>query len=539
MTLEAQAWIDLISREYPPSQERVIYIAPYRKTLCIRKDVWTQHFGTFDGVVLQPGDEIVLAPAAEGGSRIPPPAWAIEQLDLGSGDDVCITQRDGRFALKKLALRAQATPVPGCTVIDTFTDRLVTRSYAHHPDLDDIQLPTLQDWLSGMGCLRYDPLPPFEAMDGQLGLLARKTFMGGWTAADRQAARTLSAQIAATQDPDGSWEGDVLFTAANLIRLRQLELPPDDPAPAKAAEWLLARPEPAGLPGLYLVSDELAERFNEWKCRPGATGRPHRRESKGEFARFVDGVGYAINYAMDACELRLTWTTALVLEALLRCGLHLAPRVVRALNTLFALSGDGGGGWCGCGYLDARVDVPASTAPADLNRFTIPRGNIPHAVDWFPEPNDILHPTFDGAYRSLQVDERRALRVKSWHNTGLCTMVMNRALSYHPDYAGSTLEAIGALRLAYCQSAYGTWGEMVHLSSMLGFLARSTHPLAAFLVLRSVPRLIHAQRPDGLWQEASLAHSDKAFPPPTAEGSAYMILSALQRFGFLEPLLPG
>ena len=481
----------------------------------------------------------MLAPAAEGGPRIPLPAWAIEQLDLGSGDDVCITQRDGRFALKKLALRAQATPVPGCTVIDTFTDRLVTRSYAHHPDLDDIQLPTLQDWLSGMGRLRYDPLPPFEAMDGQLGLLARKTFMGGWTAADREAACTLRAHIAATQDPDGSWEGDVLFTAANLIRLRQLELPPDDPAPAKAAEWLLARPEPAGLPGLYLVSDELAERFNEWKCRPGATGRPHRRESKGEFARFVDGVGYAINYAMDACELRLTWTTALVLEALLRCDLHLAPRVVRALNTLFALSGDGGGGWCGCGYLDARVDVPASTAPADLNRFTIPRGNIPHAVDWFPEPNDILHPTFDGAYRSLQVDERRALRVKSWHNTGLCTMVMNRALSYHPDYAGSTLEAIGALRLAYCQSAYGTWGEMVHLSSMLGFLARSTHPLAAFLVLRSVPRLIHAQRPDGLWQEASLAHSDKAFPPPTAEGSTYMILSALQRFGFLEPLLPG
>jgi hypothetical protein len=74
---------------------------------------------------------------------------------------------------------------------------------------------------------------------------------------------------------------------------------------------------------------------------------------------------------------------------------------------------------------------------------------------------------------------------------------------------------------------------------MLGFLARSTHPLAAFLVLRSVPHLIHAQRPDGLWQEAPLAYSNKAFPPPTAAESAYMILSALHRFGFLDPLLPG
>jgi hypothetical protein len=517
----------------------VVYTAPYRKTLRIRKEAWRQCFDAFEGVTLRPGDEIVLAPAEEGGSRIPLPAWAIEQLDLGSGDNVCITQRDGRFALKKLALVQEATPVPGCTVIDTFADRLVTRSYGHHPDLDDIQLSTLQGWLSGMGRLRYDPLPPFEEMAGHLGLLARKGFLGGWTAADREAARALSAQIAAAQDPEGSWEGDVLLTAANLIRLRQLELSPDAPASAEAAEWLLARPEPAGLPGLYLVSDELTERFNAWKCRPGAKGRPHRRESKGEFARFVDGVGYPINYAMDACELRLTWTTALVLEALLRCGLHQAPRVVRALNTLFALSGDGGGGWCGCGYLDAQVDVPVSAAPVDLNRFTVPSSNVPHAIDWFLEPNDILRPTYDGGHRWLQVDERRALRVKSWHNTGLCTMVMNRALSHHPGYAGSTLEEIGTLRLAYCQSAYGTWGETVYLSSMLGFLARSTHLLAAFLVLRSVPRLIRAQRPDGLWHEAPLAHSDKAFPPLTAEGSTFMILSALQRFGFLELLLPG
>ncbi len=539
MTLDAQAWIDLISGDYPPSKERVIYVAPFRKTLRIRKDAWGQLFGGFDGVALQPGDEIVLAPVKEGGPRIPLPAWAIEQLDLGSADDVCITQRDGRFALKKLALLAQDTPVPGCTVIDTFTERLVTRSYTHHPNLNDTQLPALQDWLSGMGCLRYDPLPRFEKMDGHLGLLARKTFTGGWTAADCQAARALAAQIAAAQDPGGSWEGDVLLTAANLIRLRQLEAPPDAPAPTRAAEWLSARPEPAGLPGLYLVSDELTERFDAWKRRPGAKGRPHRQESKGEFTRFVDGVGYPINYAMDACELRLTWTTALVLEALLRCGLHRTPRVVRALNTLFALSGDGGGGWCGCGYLDAQVNVPASAAPIDLNRFTIPSRDVPHAIDWFPEPNDILRPTYDGVYRWLQVDEQRALRVKSWHNTGLCTMVMNRALSYHPDYAGSTLEAIGALRLAYCQSAYGTWGETVYFSSMLGFLSRSTHPLAAFLVLRSVPHLIRAQHPDGLWQEEPLAHSDQAFPPPTAEESTFMILSALQRFDFLEPLLPG
>jgi hypothetical protein len=291
-----------------------------------------------------------------------------------------------------------------------------------------------------------------------------------------------------------------------------------------------------GLPGLWLVSPALTERYNAWKTKPGAKGRPHRNESKGERKRFVEHVGYTINYAIDACELRLTWTTALVLEALLRCGLHDAPRLVRALNTLQALSG--GGGWCGCGYLDAKVSVPASAEAIDFDRAAVTDRNESHAIDWYPQPKDILQPTFDGHIEAVEVGERQARLVQSWHHTGLCTMVMHRALSHHPGYAGSNLEVSGALRLAYVQSAAGTWGHMVNLSSMLGFLARSTHPLAAFLVLRSVPLLIHSQGPDGLWHEAPPAYLDEITPPPTPAESTCLILSALDRFGFLDALVP-
>jgi hypothetical protein len=79
---------------------------------------------------------------------------------------------------------------------------------------------------------------------------------------------------------------------------------------------------------------------------------------------------------------------------------------------------------------------------------------------------------------------------------------------------------------------------MVNLSSMLGFLARFTHPLAAFLVLRSVPLLIRTQRPDGLWHEARLAYLDESTPPPSPAESTFLILSALKQFGFLDVLVP-
>jgi hypothetical protein len=95
-----------------------------------------------------------------------------------------------------------------------------------------------------------------------------------------------------------------------------------------------------------------------------------------------------------------------------------------------------------------------------------------------------------------------------------------------------------ALRLAYVQSAYGSWGDMVYLSSMLGFLSRLTHPLAAFLVLRSVPWLICEQGGDGLWQEKPIDPDGGGCPPPTKEESSFLILRALKQFGFLDALQP-
>jgi hypothetical protein len=533
MALGVGEWIKLLSGDYAPSEEHVVYVAKFRRALRIRKDVWG-NLG-LPGIDVRPGSEVELVAADDGGPKLTVPDWAIDQLSLGTANWVCITERDGRLYLKRLDLVECPTRIPGRVVLDTFEDCVVTRTYSSCSDLESIRLEGLGQWLARMGRLPHDPLAPFEQMDGWLGLVARKMLVGGFSDRDLEAARIYRQEIADAQQADGSWEGGVLRTAANLIRLLDLDATIQEPAVEKAARWLLDLPEPAGLPGLFMLSEKLVRRFNEWKTKPGAKGRPHRRESKGEMGEFLSTVDYATNYALDACELRLTWTTALVLEALLRCGLHDEPRVVRAINTLFALSGHGG--WCGCGYLDAKVDVPSVQEPVDWG-FPVPKQNSPHHIDWFPEERDIVQPVYDGHHQALAIAPRKALLVKSWHNTGLCTMVMHRALSYHPQYAGSTLEVMDALCLAYVQSAYGTWGDMVHVSSMLGFLSRLTHPLAAFLVLRSVPWLIREQGEDGLWQEKAITRDGKGCPPPVKEESSFLILRALKQFGFLDVLWP-
>ena len=139
---------------------------------------------------------------------------------------------------------------------------------------------------------------------------------------------------------------------------------------------------------------------------------------------------------------------------------------------------------------------------------------------------------FHSDYDALRTGAHQAVLARRFNTTGDCWCVVHRSLSYHSRYHGSNLQAIGALQCGYRQSGQGTWGD-AYLCTMFDLLGRIGHPLAAFLALRSVPRLIREQRPDGLWEE-----SWGRFPPGRETGSL-MILTALAEFGFLDALRPG
>jgi hypothetical protein len=104
---------------------------------------------------------------------------------------------------------------------------------------------------------------------------------------------------------------------------------------------------------------------------------------------------------------------------------------------------------------------------------------------------------------------------------GPCSAVMHRAMSWHPNYAGSNLEMTAILNFRGIHRGYSL--------TALEWLSRCPQLLSTFFVLKSVPHLIRCQDDDGLWP---------ASQGKTREESSFIILRALKAVGFLETLLP-
>ena len=79
---------------------------------------------------------------------------------------------------------------------------------------------------------------------------------------------------------------------------------------------------------------------------------------------------------------------------------------------------------------------------------------------------------------------------------------------------------------------------------MLHNLARLSHPLAAFLVARTIPQLIRDQEEDGMWSGGRGRRNEDVVPGSgryennLREVTSFRVLMALKRFSFLSSLVP-
>jgi hypothetical protein len=541
--LTAREWVDLLSEERLPSDERVVIVTTFRNVLRIKKDQWQEHFARFGGIGFKNGKEIGIVSASRGGPQAKIPEWATKRLAVGSADALCVTERRGRYYLKKLTLTERCSEVPGCTVVDSFAPTAVTRTYSIRSDLSKITDAGLQRLLRQMSPFRYDPVAPFKEVRGRVGFLARRELLGGWTPSDKAAIRTYKEELTADQQDNGSWEDSTVCTAFRLIRLIEVGSTINDQPVAKGVAWLLSAAEPLGFPGLFMFSQKATDRFNNWKRSHSGKVRGSARSPRSAVQLFLHnrdilGTPYVL------CELRLTWASAIAVEALLRCGLATEPRVIRAINTLLSMRR--GERWCGCNNFVAAVDHPDSSEAIDFVRFPVitrnPRPNAMWQIDWPTGREDILTRTSDGRHRHLALGRDSALLMRNpCRGWGDCSYIVHRALSWHPAYHGSNLEMMAALECEYRQGWDGSWTEN-SVSFMLSVLERFDCPLSAFVVLRTVPRLVRLQRPDGFWHDVRPRPSDEPIPdtssPPSAkEAGTYMILRSLKTFDFLESLL--
>ena len=534
MELTAEYWNEALSKKDSPAPERVVLTGHFSKKLKIPKAEWKTHFDGWKGLGFRKGKEIELAKKAKGGPSVDIPEWARTRLAKLDGEANCVTERRGKFYHKKLKMEPVRSEIPGCTVIDTFAPFCVTRSYSANTDFYAISMARLEELLREMGTFKRDPFAPFKDMSGRIGMLARRDLLRTPTLADDEEAASCRLTLLSSQKPNGSWDDSALVTAYNITRMLETGAPTTDQAIERGVAWMLEAAEPFGFPGLFMIDEKLTAKFNAWKVKQarGKSARPHRESSQKERLAYLQNRDVCFGVNADPCDLRLTWTSAVAVEVLLRCGLHAHERVVKAVNTLMAMGN--GWDWCGSEYFDTRESnyVDESTDPPDFNKYPVATRNREESLDWFDGAEEILDYRCDGeARKAVKIGPKAALLSRVYRSTCECAMLVRRALTFHPDYEGSSFETNVALACSWYQGAHGGWGD-AYMSSVCGILQRTEVPLAAFLVLRSVPMLIRTQGKDGLWQEKPA----KGCPPPKKAESSYLILRALRKFGFLDEL---
>ena len=550
-------WLELLCRQHPPADEEVVLVKQLKEpfVLTIPKLDMRVCFGQSAGIRLERGKQVSISGSPKGKNIIELPEWAIRQLGLEPKNQVCISRRrcDGSQFLRRYRLVEGETEVPGRVIIDCSTDTALTRTHYSRTRIDTINQTQIKELARKMGKLRHDPLEPFDDIGGRLGMLFRKEIQGQPTREDESFIKHYRSEILSSQQSEGCWDDSIVGTAFNLIRLAEIGEGAENPAAKRAVRWLLSSPEPSRLPGLFMATAGLTEEFNEWKNDPAGTGLPnapgymsdvsglyHEVNLRGSKTKRYQSIRdtYLNNKEVvpGVCELALTSSSAVVLQALLRLGIWNKRRVRTAINTLLSLWS---GRWCGCGYLSHNRKIKANDGPVDFDNLRVPSTNRPiYRLDWFTDTKEIMQIVgsrrTSPQYSWLGLGGNKAIIEKHSVGMGDCTLGIHEALSYHPGYAGSNLEAIAAFEFSRRQSSLGSWGD-TPVSLILNSLHRLSHPLAAFLVLRTIPSLIREQQPDGLWGGEE-GEEDQA--STSRELASFRILRALAHFDFLEDLLP-
>lgn len=551
MDLSLKTWLKSLSDRHTPARERVVQAGTFKKSIRFPKNGWTRLFQGSEGAMFKRGSEVGFVPPPPGVVRVEIPGWVHEQLGTAKDGRICVTLRDGKCYIKKMLLEEHRSGTPACMVVDEFEASLVTRHYSLPADPMNITDAMLRDVLAGVGRFRVSPVPALLKGVGRVSLLTRKEVGRKWNKANQKSAVALRADVVSEQGPSGSWQDSAVLTGFGIIRLLELGATPRSAAVKKGIEWLLSTSQPPGFPGCWMVSQEAAEAFQQWKDTHSGKARGPRTARKSEIALYDRGTEL-LGGTNSTCEIRLTCATAVALEALLRCGLSEHKRVARAINSLLNI---GGPGWCGCGYFVAEIDLPDSADRVDFNRS--PRAcpakkkycgwPVRSSYPWLLTRDQVvtLACEYDathkrGRYHAWKLGRNSAVILRRWKKgDGNCTFAVNRALSWHPGYQGSTLQLHSALSCETRQGWNGSWG-VNGLSYMFSLLERFDSPLARFLALRSIPLLVKTQREDGLWE-------DQSQPVPgfhtfasgtTPEQTSLAIVRALKRFGFLRSLIP-
>jgi len=502
-------------------------------------------------------DEVILSSSGEGveiaiddRNRIRLPGNFYEMLALGEGSMVALIEREGGLAVKRFQIvEEEGDDDEVAELVDLETPGSLIRKAITNP-MPEEALPKLKRRYRDLQ-LRHD-VGAFLAGRRTLEAWKARRILGTAEPGDGRLKVELREERLGRQLPDGSWEQYATITARNLRELSDLGMTMEDREIRRGAQWLLDRPESRYNPGMFFATDDLVKEQAEVIKR-------RRKHVKGPRERFNDRKALEVGLVRAAddlivwpCGPRISWTTALVLEALLKLGLEETERVRSALWMLKACR------WCDNSQqhgispdkqTQAMVDEPAviktMLAPSWLGIEIKPSGK---SLAEFDEESVRAYRNVVGGREKILMNDQTSVRFHLRRQTHLstdsgeayglsmpglgpgCRAVMVRALSQVKDRLLRGLVEVHLWHLVSFQDRQGAFRGRGHFTDptifMLDLLSRYDHPVAALGILRAVPWMLRNQNEDGSWGEE-----------PYKDSATLVILEALGKIS--EYLPPG
>jgi len=457
------------------------------------------------------GEEIELIK----GNRVRMPEKALRKLGITKKSLVGLVERKNAVAVKKVEIVGRKSD--RSRIFDVETTYTLMRVIETNPMPCEL-LPKLKERYKDFK-LRYDVRDflrgrrTFEAWRTRriLGILGRAD--GKWRA-------KLIGERLKKQREDGSWKGRVTITARNLRELADLGMSRDDDEIQSGVRWLVNRPQSPRPqspynPGMFFATDELINEQQEVieqrrKQRGGARERFNKRR-----AIEVNLVKAGDSLIGWPCGPRITWTTALALEALLKLGYEENERVQAALRTLTMSR------WCDnaqqhglSGTGEMRRKEPYSVEEIEkieqdcIQQFRY--GGISGTEEI--ERADTAHIPFYMrriAHKSTPDGEVYPLRMPDVG--GGCPLIMTRALSQVKNKKLRRLVEANLWKFAGWQDSRdgsfpGKYAERYFRFPQAAFLsifAGYDHPVAKTAILKMIPWIVENQNEDGSWGRGS------------------------------------
>ena len=501
-----------------PQIVAVVQIAPDGR-LSLKKAV-REHLGLGDQHVLylDMQAEILLSAASVGDelvvdekNRIHLPKAALTRLGIAERSLVGLVQRDSALAIKRVEINEREGECARLYDRET-TDKI--ERWAETNPMPDVLLPRVKALYRGLA-LRHNVR----------GFLQGRQTLEAWQArgmldiseaGDEALQERLIGERLEKQGKDGSWAGRATIAARNLRELADLGMTTDDISIRRAVDWLMDRAQSAYNPGMWFATDELVQEQSEViKRREAHTGRGPRERFNQRKALEVNLVKDGDDLVAWPCGPRITWTTALILEALLKLGCERADRVQTALQTLTTIRwcdnaqqhGLSRGGERGCAEPYSMDEIEAMEQ-AYIQRYRYGGIRSPKEL----RTADTSHVPFylpRVAHNQAAGADEYPLRMPG--AGGGCEVITARALSLTTDHKLRRLaqahlwEYVGEQRAA--DGSFAGYSDKTFADPQALFmqlLARYDHPAAKVGLWRSLPWIVDHQNEDGSWGQGVL-----------------------------------